>query len=168
MRLWLSEHGVAVRVFVLVLLFATSLTLLLAWRNSSRLAVFEALVWTGIVGLWEYFTARRRRRTALKLQARGEVLAYVRCPKSRLGSLRGSWDRGVLTRGPGKLEFQPAVNDTLEPSGSASTFTVLHASPEMRILSGHDSKYIGEFGFHTILVTTERESIEIAASPASL
>ncbi|SDK44621.1 hypothetical protein [Arthrobacter sp. ok362] len=119
--------------------------------------------------LW-FFQARREGKAAAKLDAQGGILVYVRYPDSRPGSLSGIWNMGVVTfDGTEGMKFQPAVYDTLEPSGRPTTFSGLAAViTEPRKIGQKDHKYITHQGFQAIRLTTDKEDIEVAARPTSL
>ncbi|MEV7135966.1 hypothetical protein AB0N24_24180 [Arthrobacter sp. NPDC093128] len=168
MRRWISEHPNAFQAWALLVVWAVGIAALSIFGRTLEDAFFSSLFWVVVLGFSWYFTSRRLRRTASQLEAHGQVLAYIRYPHSLPGSLSGIWNRGIATLAPGKIEFQPAVYDTLEPSGRATSFTVLADSHELRKLGREDAKYIGELGFRPITLTTEKADIEVAAAPASL
>jgi hypothetical protein len=168
MRPWAKKHPVVFRILLLVAIFAIELILLLVWRRPLGSAALQASLWTGIMALLGFITFGSRRKTERKLEAKGQILAYIRYPNSPPGSLSGIWNQGVLTPSIGALAFQPAVYDTLEPSGRATYFVVLDVAPERRTLRGKDARYIGEMGLQAISATTDQDVIDIAASPASL
>jgi hypothetical protein len=68
----------------------------------------------------------------------------------------------------GSIRFQPAVYDTLEPSGRPTTIKVLDLLPERRKVSGKDRKYIQVFGIQAMTLLTDDGKVEIAAAPESL
>lgn len=71
--------------------------------------------------------------------------------------------------GPGRIDFQHAVYDTLEPSGRPTRFQVLEVFPGRRPISREDRKYIGGIGIlQVISLLTDQGRVEIAASPDSL
>ena len=150
MRRWISEHPNAFQAFVLLVVWAAGTAALSIFGRTLEDAFFSSLFWVVVLGFSLHFTSRRLRRTASQLEAHGQVLVYIRYPHSRPGSLSGTWNRGIATVAPGKIEFQPAVYDTLEPSGRATSFAVLSSTRERRKLGREDSKYIGELGFRAI------------------
>ncbi|MCY1373675.1 hypothetical protein D9M69_609650 [compost metagenome] len=75
---------------------------------------------------------------------------------------------GVATLAQGRIEFQPAVYDTLEPSGRATSLTVLGAAPEMRRITRQEKKYVSQSGFQVITLTTESGDVEVAAGPGTI
>lgn len=168
MRPWVKKHPVVVCALSLVLIFVGWLALLVAWGSPAEEAAVQALMGVGIGSLVAFFIAGSRRKTERKLEAHCQILAYIRYPNSPPGSLSGIWNQGVLTPSVGKLEFQPALYDSLVPSGTVTVFNVLHVSPKVRKLRGRDSRYLGVVGFQAISATTDQDVIDIAASPASL
>jgi hypothetical protein len=168
MRRWIGEHPIAFQIWVLLVVWAAGIAALLSFGRPLLDAFLSSLFWVVVMGFSLYFTSRRLRRTASELEAHGQVLAYIRYPHSHPDSLSGIWNRGIATLAPGKLVFQPAVYDSLVPSGRATTFTVLAATHENQKLERQDSKYIGELGFRSITLTTDEADIEVAAAPASL
>ncbi|MCB5275976.1 hypothetical protein BJG92_03531 [Arthrobacter sp. SO5] len=98
------------------------------------------------------------------------MLVYIRYPDSRPGSLSGIWNMGVATfNGTAVMKFQPAVYDTLEPSGRPTIFTALAAaSTEPGKIDRKGHRYITHQGFQFIRLTTDKGDIEVAARPESL
>ncbi len=168
MRRWIGDHPEVFQAWVILVVWVAGTAALVSFGRPLLDAFFSSLFWVVIMGCSAYFTSRRLRRTASELEARGQVLAYIRYPNSLPGSLSGIWNRGIATLAPGKVEFQPAVYDTLEPTGRPTSFTVLAATQEPQKLGRQDSKYIGEPGFRSIKLTTANADIEVAATPASL
>ena len=62
----------------------------------------------------------------------------------------------------GSIQFQPAVYDTLEPSGRATTIKVHDLLPERRKLRGKDRKYIQVIGIQAMTQLTDVGKVEIA------
>lgn len=52
---------------------------------------------------------------------------------------------GIATPRVGRIDFQLAVYDTLEPSGRPTTLHVVDLSTERRKISGKEKKYISGF-----------------------
>lgn len=119
--------------------------------------------------LW-YIQARSERKTAAKLENQGGILVYIRYPESLPGSLSGIWNMGVVTFPPAAaIKFQPAVYDTLEPSGRPTTFSTLAAaSTEPRKIDRKERKYLTHQGFQAMWLATDKGDIEVAARPESL
>lgn len=168
MRPWMKKHPVIVGCILVIAAFCVQLVLLMVWRRTLEQAALQASLWTGFMALWWFIPDGMRRRTARKLAAKGQFLGYIRYPQARPGSLDSIWDQGILSPSLGVLEFQPALYDTIEPSGGARTFTAVEVSREPRKLTRRDSTYIGVQGCRTVTVTTDLEVIDIAARPESL
>jgi hypothetical protein len=75
---------------------------------------------------------------------------------------------GVATLSPGRVEFQPAVYDTLEPSGRPSVLEGLEAASVPRRLNRQDTKYVTPRMFMVMMYQTSGGTIEVAASPDTL
>ena len=163
MRKWAAEHSVLLAAIVLGLTGAAIFGVELALGDRVDDAAFSAVFWVIMLGLSWFFTAKRLRNTADRLAERGQVLAYIRYPNSRPGSLSGIWNMGVATLAPGRLEFQPAVYDTLEPSGRPTSLLVLGAAPEVRRITRQERKYVSHPGFQVMTLATERGDVELAA-----
>jgi hypothetical protein len=131
-------------------------------------AVIESAIWTVASGILLRFDLRRTRRTEARLEENGQIRAYMRYPDSRPGSLSGIWNMGIATPSTGWIDFQPAVYDTLEPSGRPMKIKVLKVLPERRPISSRERKYIGGLGIRAMSVVTEKGKVEIASSPESL
>lgn len=131
-------------------------------------AVLQAALWTAISAVVWMLTWKKMRSTATRLKDGGQILSYLRYPDSRAGSLSSAWNMGIATPRIGRIDFQPAVYDTLEPSGRPTTLQVVDISTERRRISGKEKKYISGFGIQAVAVKTEKGSVEIAASPESL
>jgi hypothetical protein len=91
--------------------------------------LFNAALWAAS---W-HFDSRRQRKTAAKLDSQGGMVVYVRYPDARPGSLNGIWNMGVASVAETALRFQPAVYDTLEPSGRPTMFRNLGVAPDQFI-----------------------------------
>jgi hypothetical protein len=131
-------------------------------------ALIIGLVWTLGYCVLAVFETRRRRKTKARLEEHGQVMAYMRYPDSPAGSLSRIWNQGIATPSTGTLHFQPAVYDTLEPSGRATTIKVQDLLPERRKLRGKDSRYIQVLGIEAMTLLTDEGKVEIAALPESL
>lgn len=168
MRKWGAEHPVLLAAIVLTLTGVAIFSAKLALGDPVDDAAFSAFFWLIVFGLSWFFTSKRLRNTADRLAERGQVLAYIRYPNSRPGSLSGIWNMGVATLAPGRIEFQPAVYDTLEPSGRATSLTVLGAAPGMRRIARHEKKYVSHPGFQVMTLTTESGDVEVAAGSGTI
>ncbi|MGO4587139.1 hypothetical protein AB4Z38_25150 [Arthrobacter sp. 2RAF6] len=95
-------------------------------------------------------------------------MAYIRYPDSPAGSLSSIWNQGIATPSAGSIYFQPAVYDTLEPSGRPTTIKVTDLLQDRRKDSGKDRRYIQFYGIQAMTLLTEDGKVEIAAPPESL
>ncbi|MBD1543562.1 hypothetical protein G9E11_15220 [Arthrobacter sp. IA7] len=123
-------------------------------------SITTALIW--------YFTVKRLKQTSDRLTKQGQHLVYLRYPEARPESLSGIWNMGVATLSPGRVDFQPAVYDTLEPSGRPSVLEGLEAASVPRRLNRQDTKYVTPRAFMVMTYQTDGRTVEIAASPESL
>lgn len=168
MRKWGAEHPVLLAALVLALTGCSLVAVDLGLGRHLDHAFFNAAFWMAAIGLSWFFTAKRLKTTADRLVEHGQVLAYVRYPNSRPGSLSGIWNMGVATLAPGRIEFQPAVYDSLEPSGRPTSLTVIDSSPVPRRITRQDSRYVSHRSFQVVTLTTDETDVEMAASPATL
>ncbi len=95
-------------------------------------------------------------------------MAYIRYPDSPAGSLTSIWNQGIATPSTGSIHFQPAVYDTLEPSGRATTIKVQELLPQRRKLRGKDGRYIQVPGLEAMTLLTDEGKVDVAARPESL
>jgi hypothetical protein len=126
-------------------------------------------------GLLAYCSLRNKAKThsqssprRTRLEESGQIKVYIRYPDSRSGSLSRLWNQGIATPSAGSIHFQPAVYDTLEPSGRATTINVQDLLPERRKVSGKDRRYIQAHGIQAMTLLTDEGTVEIAAHPESL
>lgn len=141
---WMAAHRRMVALVVLVAAWGAGSALFISWGHHPEDVLFNAGMWAVfLAGSW-YFDALRQRNTASTLESRGGMLVYVRYPDSLPGSLSGIWNMGVATSaGTGGLAFQPAVYDTLEPSGRPTVFGALAVmSDEPRTLDRKERRYV--------------------------
>ncbi|MFC8302475.1 hypothetical protein ACFUCV_02175 [Specibacter sp. NPDC057265] len=164
----MKKHRVVVACLCVLVVFLLQLSLLTVWHRTLGQAALHSAVWTGFMALWWFVPEGMRRRKERKLAAEGQFLAYIRYPQARPGSLESIWDQGILTPGLGSFQFQPALYDTLEPSGGARTFTVVEVSRELRELKRRDSAHIRVRDCLATTVTTDLEVIDLAAGAATL
>lgn len=131
--------------------------------------LWGAAIWFAFTVVAGYFDVRRRRKTAATLVDQGGLLAYIRYPDTRPGSLSGIWKMGVATFETSAMTFQPAVYESIEPSGQPTTFAALTPlSSEPRKIDRKDHKYITHQGFQVIRLRTDKGDIEVAAAPETL
>lgn len=169
MKEWVRLHpylALAVA-YALLFVFITA-----AWMAVGRRGLGDSFT-TGFVLTLSYwllaiFGIRRSRKAKGRLEESGQMIVYIRYPDSRPGSLSSIWNQGIVTPSAGTIHFQPAVYDTLEPSGRATTIKVQDLLPERRTVSGKDRKYIQVYGIHAMTVLTDEGKVEIAAHPEAL
>lgn len=143
--------------------------LLLIFRESIGGALFNALLYTLFLAGGTYFTQKRFRKTAARLEEHGQSLMFLRYPNSRPGSLSGVWQMGVATPSTGRIDFQPAVYDELIPSGRSRALTGLHVAGMLpRIADRNDTRHGVPFGFRIMTMESDGGAIELAASPDML
>jgi hypothetical protein len=144
MKKWLAAHRKAIALVVLVVAYVTAVVIFVSLGHGLEEAISNAVMWAIYAAVLWYFDARRQRKTAAKLSDQGGILVYIRYPDSLPGSLSGIWNMGVATfTGAAGMKFQPAVYDSLEPSGRATTFAALApASSEPRKIDRKDHKYV--------------------------
>lgn len=153
--------------YVVFLVFITAASLI---RESPDVAdaLFSAFLYSLIYWLGAFFQARRVRMTKKRLDEHGQSKTYIRYPDSRPGSLSGTWNQGIATPGPGSIRFQPAVYDSLEPSGRATDFIVEEVLPDRRRINRKERKYLYDFGYEVVTLLTDKGKVQLAASPESL
>ena len=170
MKEWLRDHPHQALAVGCVLFFAFGTGIWIAAGRDLKTALVTAFVWF----LFYWFIAltqlRRRRKTTASLEGRGQTMVYLRYPDSRPGSLDSIWNQGIATPSstPSSIHFQPALYDTLEPAGRATTIAIEGFSPERRNVSRKDRKYIPDYGFQAMTFTTETGPLEIAAHAETL
>ncbi len=165
---WIRKHPYLAMAIGYGLLFVFGTCIWFAARRDLTYALTSAFVWTSIYGSFTVFQVRRRRQAKVRLEGNGQTMIYLRYPDSRPGSLPNIWNQGIATPASGSLQFQPAVYDTLEPCGPATTIKIQELLPERRKLNGQDRKYIPFLGLQAMTLVTDEGKIEIAANPESL
>jgi hypothetical protein len=132
-------------------------------------AFIEATFWTVLSGIALVFELRRTRRVKARLEEKGQIRAFLRYPDALPGSLSGIWNMGIATPRAERIDFQPAVYDTLEPSGRSTQIKILEVLPGSRPINSKDRKYIGGIDdLQVMSLLTDKGKVEIAASPDSL
>jgi hypothetical protein len=169
MRQWIQRNLRLAIVLALLVEWVALAAGNLAFGDPLLDATIEASIWTVFSGIALTYGLRRNRRVKARLEEKGQIRAYLRYPDSLPGSLSGIWNMGIATPGRGRIDFQPAVYDTLEPSGRPTRIQVLEVLPGRRPISREDRKYIGGIGIlQVISLLTDQGRVEIAASPDSL
>jgi hypothetical protein len=168
-RGWVQRHPRAVFGLGFLVGWTVVAAVGLAFGDPPADAFIDASIWTVLFGVVIAYGLRRTRRVNARLEDKGQILAYLRYPDALPGSLSGIWNMGIATPGAGRINFQPAVYDTLEPSGRPTRIQVLEVLPGRRPISREDRRHIG--GIATLQVMslhTDQGRVEIAASPDSL
>lgn len=168
MREWGAKHpglkatlvGAAVGAIILVASLITGGGLDDALAN----AIFYGLLLGG--GL--FFVSQGFRETAAPLAGNGQALMFLRYPGAPPGSLRGTWETGIASTDAGWINFQPAVHDTLAPTGRSKALTGLRVVSPPRRPQHKDTQQGLPPGFRIMNLDSDGGAIEIAASPATL
>ncbi|WP_434620348.1 hypothetical protein [Arthrobacter sp. A5] len=168
MKKFIRQHPYLYVLFSLVLLWVVASLLLRLFGSEWSEALSRPAGWMIVYVIFSATTIRQRQRRDAKLKAEGKTLAYIRYPNALLGSLSSTWNRGTAVLKPGKIEFQAAVYESLEPSGRPTTFTVMDAVTETKKLQLRQAKYITETGLQTMTLKTTTTDIEIAAYPKTI
>lgn len=145
MRQWMQKHPRWTVALALLVEWSALTTVYRLFGEPMLDATVQAAIWTAISAVGWLFTWRQTRSTATRLEDNGQILSYIRYPDSRPGSLSSPWNMGIATPHPGRIDFQPAVYDTLEPSGRPTSLQVMDVSTERRPISGKEKKYISGF-----------------------
>jgi hypothetical protein len=153
--------------YVVFFVFVTAVWWVFASHDLEN-ALVTAFVWTLAYFLFAIFQTRRKRESTARLEEHRQFLAYIRYPDFRPGSLSSIWNQGIATPSTGSIHFQPAVYDTLEPSGRATTINVQELLPDRRKITGNDRKYLPAYGLQAMTLMTDNGKVEIAARPESL
>lgn len=165
---WVRKHPYVALSLGYVLMFAFGTGVWLVAQRDLMNALITAFIWSLLYWLFSFFQLRRRRKAKARLESHGQIMIHLRYPDSRRGSLDSIWNQGIATPGPQLLTFQPAVYDTLEPSGKAVTFKIAEHHPEHRKLTREDRKYVPGFGCQAMTLMTDDGKVEIAAPPDTL
>lgn len=169
MKKWVRRHPYMALAFGYVLTFViTSGAFLLFSTRGLVDALVSAFFNTLVYWLVAIFQVRNLRKTKERLDEQGQFRAYIRYPDALPGSLSRIWNQGIATPGNGTLRFQPAVYDSLEPSGRPTVFKVHEVLLERLKISGKDRKYLPAYGLQTVTLLTEAGNVQLAASPESL
>lgn len=153
--------------YVVFLAVTTAVSLVYGSPDIAEM-LLQALMYSLIYWLGAFFQSRRFSRTKKRLDEHGQSKVYIRYPDSRPGSLSGMWNQGIAAPGEGSMRFQPAVYDSLEPSGRATDFVVQEVLPERRKVPRDERKYLWDFGFEVVTLLTDKGKVQLAASPETL
>lgn len=168
LREWGAKHPGPLAVLAGVAGGVLILAIDLLFARGLDQAIFDAVFYALFVGGSCYFTLKRLRKTSARLAEHGQAVMFLRYPNSLPGSLSGVWDMGVATPAPGRIEFQPAVYDTLVPRGRSKSLTGLRVLAPPRRRERNDSKQGIPSWFQVMALQSDGEVIEIAASPETL
>lgn len=168
MRQWVRRHPKLALALALVIEWVVLLAGHLVLGDPILDSLFGATFWTVASGIMLASERSRSGRTKARLRENGQIHAYVRYPDALPGSLSGIWNMGIATPHAGWIDFQPAVYDTLEPSGRPEKIKVLDMLPGRRWITGKERKYIGGLGIQAMSLVTEKGIVEIAGQPESL
>lgn len=168
MNAWVRKHPYLTLAAGYVLLFVFGTGVWFVSRRDLTYALTTSFTWTSIYGLFAVFQVRRRRKAKVHLEDNGQFRIYLRYPDSRPGSLPNIWNQGIATPTPRSLQFQPAVYDTLEPAGRATSIRIEELLPEHRKLDSTDRKYVPGYGLEAMTLMTDDGKVEIAANPDEL
>ncbi|POH60175.1 hypothetical protein [Arthrobacter glacialis] len=168
MKEWVRQHPYVALAVGYILLFVFVTGMWFAVRHDLTYALTTAFVWTLFYWLFAVVQVRRRRRTKVRLEGHGQIMVYLRYPDSRPGSLDSIWNQGIATPSPRTIQFQPAVYDTLEPSGRPTTIKIQELLPGRRKMNGKDRKYIPVYGLQAMTLMGDGGKVEIAAHPEAL
>jgi hypothetical protein len=169
MRQWVHRNPRPAIALALLAAWVVIATGTLAFGRPLLDAFIEATFWTVLSGIALVFELRRTRRVKARLEEKGQIRAFLRYPDALPGSLSGIWNMGIATPGAERIDFQPAVYDTLEPSGRPTQIKVLEVLPGRRPINSKDRKYIGGIDdLQLMSLLTDQGMVEIAASPDSL
>ncbi|WP_157940143.1 hypothetical protein [Arthrobacter ruber] len=169
MKNWVRRHPYMALAFgyVIFFVFATAVWLVVSQRSLVD-ALISGFMYTLIYWLFAMFQLRNVRKTKRRLDEHGQFKAFIRYPESRAGSLSEIWNQGVATPDAGSIRFQPAVYDSLEPSGRPTDLKVQRVLPDRRKIIGKERKYLPAFGYLAVTLLTDGGKVELAASPDAL
>lgn len=191
MREWFWRHRTATIPLAIVLVASAGFFAYLAsgtnWPPALFMTVFNALLWTGL--FWLNARAARKRRKSL--EARG-IIAFIRYPGSRPGSLDDVWACGTADCQPRTIIFQEIMSGTDVPLGKPVRLDVVsvagrqgtsghvtsgHSTSGHRtsghrtsghVTSGHGPANILPPGLNVLTLVLARGTVDIAAEPSAL
>ncbi|WJH22953.1 hypothetical protein [Pseudarthrobacter defluvii] len=168
MRKWGEMHPALRAVLVGVVAFAAILAAGLILGGDPDDAVANAVFYALLIGGGAFFLTRFPADTA-NLDEPGRFVIFLRFPGSSPGSLSSTWQAGIASPGPGRIDFQPTIHDELIPIGRSKALTGVRATESPpRKANRHDGKQEVPLDFHVISLDSDRGVIEIAATPATL
>lgn len=168
MKDWVRAHPYQAFALGYVAYFVLITWVWMAVGHTLEDALITAVIWTLCYAAFAYVGLRQRLKAKARLDEHGQIRAYIRYPEALSGSLGRIWNQGILTPSAGALHFQPAVYDSLEPSGRPRTLKILQLLPERRNVTGKDRNYIQEFEVQAMTLMTDGGMVEIAGRPETL
>lgn len=169
MRKWGEIHPALRAVLVGAVACAVILVASLFAGQSLEDAMANAIFYGLMIGGGVFFMTKRFQTAAERLDEHGDLVVFLRFPRSSPGSLSSVWRMGIAVPGAQRIEFQPIVDDSLTPSGRGMTFTgVGLADIPVRKADRHDNQQDVPFDFRIITLDSDGGVVEIAAGPATL
>lgn len=168
MREWAAKHPALLAIVVGAAVCSITLGAGLILGESLEDAIANAVFYGLIFGGGLFFISQGFPKTSAGLDENGQSLMYLRYTEAPPGSLRGMWEMGLASPAPGRIEFQPAIDDELIPSGRSRVLTGLGVMSPGRKAMHHDNKQGLPLGFQIVTVDSDGGVIEIAASPRTL
>ncbi|MGP9502358.1 hypothetical protein ACT3TS_09105 [Specibacter sp. AOP5-B1-6] len=166
MREWFWRHRTAAIPLAIVLVASAGFFAYLAsgsnWPPALFMVVFNVLLWTGL--FWLNARAARKRRKSL--EARG-IIAFIRYPGSRPGSLDDVWACGTADCQPRTIIFQEIMSGTEVPLGKPVRLDVVSVAGTQGT-SGHGPANILPPGLKVLTLALTRGTVDIAAEPSAL
>ncbi|MDQ0768898.1 hypothetical protein QF031_001647 [Pseudarthrobacter defluvii] len=169
MRKWGELHPALRAVLVGVVAWAVILAIGLIVGASLEDAIANAVFYALMIGGGLFFLTKRFPTSTATLDDQDKSVMFLRFPHSPPGSLSSSWQRGIASPGPGRIDFQPALYEQLVPSGRSKALTGLRATDSPpRKANHHDHQQDVPLDFLVVVMESDGGVIEIAASPATL
>ncbi|MDP9986637.1 hypothetical protein J2S98_001794 [Arthrobacter oryzae] len=169
MRKWGEMHPALRAVLVGVVACAAILAAGLILGGTLEDAVANAAFYALMIGGGVFFMTTRFPTDAAKPDEPGKFVIFLRFPDSSPGSLSSTWQMGVASPGPGRIDFQPTVHGELIASGRSKALTGLRATEfPPRKAKRQDAKQEVPLDFHVISLNSDAGVIDIAAGPATL
>lgn len=166
MKEWIQQHRVGAAISGLSVLIVaqawTSLAIGFTWSDAVLRILLNAVMGAGFL----YLVVRHDRKQKAALATQG-ILAHVRHPGSRPGSLEDLWAGGTVKCSPGQLVFQEAMSGTAIPLGKPVKFDVVAVTDEPRpATSGKANALPANLTIQTFALPGG--TVEVAADAVSL
>lgn len=166
MKDWLRQHRAGVFLSGLALLAVTQFWVFLAigtpWPDAAASTLVNALFGAGFL----YLVVRHDRKQRMSLEKQG-IIAYIRHPGSRPGTLGDLWAGGTASCHGGQLIFQEAMSGTDIALGNPTKFDVVAATHVPRQATTDKSNPLPSSLVVQTLILSDG-TVEIAAEPAAL